>query len=82
MTLTIIIAVVLLASTAGFLHHIDRKDARHVAQVADLCQRLQAPDTAVAQHVIGEVQTPSHIPFDDDEGFLKYAEEMVNAARA
>lgn len=42
-----------------------------LAAVADLCQRIQAPETAVAQHV-AETNTltgPLYVPVDDDMMF-------------
>lgn len=51
----------------------DRQTTKHAAQVADLCQRLQAPDTAVAQHVLGtDTYEPQHLPFDDDGAWMAY----------
>lgn len=55
-----------------FLTLLDQSARRHAAQVAELCQRIQAPDTAVATHVVQQVQAPSHLPFDDDQAFMDY----------
>lgn len=77
----ILASVVLLGITAGAFFTLDRQNARHALQVADLCQRVQAPDTAVATHAVTQFsQQPAHLPWGDDEAYLKYANE-VNGAR-
>lgn len=69
---------VTLATALIFCVVMDRQNARHARQVADLCQRLQAPETAVAQHVVGQTTyEPQHLPFDDDGAYMKYVEDMT-----
>lgn len=57
----------------GLLLILDRQLARHAGQVADLCQRLQAPETAVAAHLAASVSTgDAYLPFDDDAAYVAY----------
>jgi hypothetical protein len=56
----------------SFMFYLDRLGRRHDRVLAELCQRIQAPDTAVATHVVQQVQAPAHLPFDDDEAFMSY----------
>lgn len=72
-----LVAALLVIVTAGFLVLHDRQNSRHAKQVSDLCQRLQAPATAVAQYVIAdEHNAPSHLPYDDDGAFMKHLESI------
>lgn len=47
--------------------------------VADLCQRLQAPEVAVAEHanamLMGDI--PRHVPMDDDAEYFESKEELA-----
>lgn len=50
---------------------------QHARQVEGLLQRIQAPDTAVAQHLVGDIPAePQHLPFGDDEAFERYEADM------
>lgn len=75
----IILAVVAVLVTGGLIFHLESQARRHTKIVADLCQRLQAPDTAVAQHVVAHQEQPvSHLPFDDDGAWTTYLEELTH----
>lgn len=47
--------------------------------VADLCQRIQAPAVAVAQHAAYTTPTvvPQHVPMDDDDAHWASKEELA-----
>lgn len=46
----------------------------HSRIVANLCQRIQAPETAVAQHALGSMEfQPAHLPYEDDEAWQAHA---------
>lgn len=78
------LAVVSLALTGGLLLHLERKDRRHGQTVQFLLQRIQDPQAAVVQHAIQTVtpdsQPVAHLPFDDDEAWMKYVESLEPAA--
>lgn len=62
---------------AMFLVYLDRVTRRHSAQVDFLLQRIQDPVAAVAQHAMQATEYPvQHLPFNDDEAWLTYTEEM------
>ncbi len=56
------------AATSALL----RQDAAHRAERAELLQRIQAPDTAVAQHVADQADEvkPAYVGFDNDEEYF------------
>lgn len=71
-----LVAAVILEST-GFLYLLDRLTRRHSVQIDFLLQRIQDPVAAVAQHAMQVTEYPvQHLPFNDDEAWHKYAEEM------
>lgn len=79
----ILATVAVFTVTGGAFLTLDRQAARHSRQIAELCQRVQAPDTAVATHAIGELPTqPVHLPFEDDEAYLSYAMANGRGQRA
>lgn len=46
---------------------LDRKDRRHAHQIAELCQRVQAPEQAVIEHAAKPSEGPLFVsPFDDE----------------
>jgi hypothetical protein len=51
--------------------------------VADLCQRIQAPQAAVAQHA-GAMSTdaPQHVPMDDDAAYFESKEQLASRLEA
>lgn len=76
MTYALIAALIL--ESVGFIILVDRLVSRGDRQVADLCQRIQAPDTAVAQHVVDtQAFEPSHLPFDDDGAWMDYVGKQI-----
>ena len=57
-----------------------KSQERHDRQVADLCQRLQAPEVAVAQHVHDHTQAPAglgYVPVDDDDAMRENVLELI-----
>jgi hypothetical protein len=46
----IALVVLLVFTNAGFLVFLDRQTRRHAHQVAELCQRVQAPQLATVEH--------------------------------
>jgi hypothetical protein len=59
------------------------KDILHARAIADLCQRVQAPETAIATHALQHTaQTPTHLPFDDDSAWIAYQNEMTSGDQA
>lgn len=75
-------------TVAGFLVLLDRKDRRmhkrldaHREEVAGLCQRIQAPQVAVAQHAaIGVVDPPAVNPHDDEDYWAARDEALQRIA--
>jgi hypothetical protein len=53
----------------AFLVYIDRLNARHVAELEQLLNRIQAPQLAVAQSLADESDGPRYVPLDDDAAF-------------
>lgn len=76
------LAVVAVLVTVGLIAHLEFKDRRHGQAVQNLLQRIQDPVAAVTQHAMDTptYSTPAHLPFDDDEAWLKYAEELSGEA--
>lgn len=73
-----IYALAVIAAGAMVLLHMQTR--AHARQVSELCQRLQAPQEA-QYALLPPVQTsPQYLPFEDDEAFLKYAEEHSGSA--
>jgi hypothetical protein len=70
--LSFLLAGALLVTIVGFLILIDRKDRRHVAQVTELCQRIQAPELATVAHWTAPRDEPAHLPFGDDAAWIAY----------
>lgn len=68
------LAVLTFTAIVGGYAVVDRFLARHALQVADLCQRLQAPETAVAEHVAAREYEVQHLPFDDDVAWAEHVE--------
>lgn len=63
------------------LWQLSHKDERHLQQVSELCQRVQAPDVAVAQHVMATEQSPAglpYVPLDDDAALTADLQEMID----
>lgn len=52
-----------------------------VALCDRLCQRVQAPDVAVAQHVQADAPgwAPPAVAYDDDEGFALSKEQLAES---
>ena len=48
--MNIVLSAALILQAVCFVWLVDRVTRRHDTQVSDLCQRLQAPEVAVAQH--------------------------------
>lgn len=71
MILAIVIAVAAFVTLAYQNHH-------HAKLVRELCQRLQAPQTATAQYAVMQMPATSttHLPYDDDDAFQKYVETL------
>lgn len=67
----------LIAESVAFIFLLDRLNTSHSRQVSDLCQRLQAPETAVAQYVIGEGVPVAHLPFDDDGAWMDHVNTLT-----
>lgn len=64
-----------IVESVAFIVFLDRLTSRHAREVSHLCQRLQDPVAAVAQHVTQEAPAQygdAHLPFDDDAAWLKY----------
>lgn len=71
-----LIAAVLSAplSVGVVVAYLTRRDAADRQERADLAQRFQAPETAVAQHFM-QTRPPAevaHLPFDDDGAWAAY----------
>jgi hypothetical protein len=77
-------ALVLQAATvAAFLMAGNARDQRQQQIVADLCQRIQAPDVAVAQHVTNSHEAPQglpYVPVDDDDALIADLKEQIDGA--
>lgn len=55
----------------------------HRREVADLLQRIQAPEVAVAEHSVnGAAHMPQPVPLDDDEAFARAKAEEEDIAEA
>lgn len=76
--MTLVLLVVLVLSTGGAFFLFDRQNARHARQVADLCQRLQAPQAAQYALIPSVNEGPMHLPYDDDEAFQEYVSDVQN----
>lgn len=77
-----LLSLLLIVETVGSIIAMDRLTSRHNRQVAELCQRIQAPDTAVAMHAVHHMpDQPMHLPWGDDQAFIKYEQEL-NGAKA
>lgn len=55
--------------------YLTARDASDAAERQISLQRIQAPEVAVATHATGEL-IPSHLPFDDDEAWQSYQDEL------
>lgn len=67
----------------GLLYALIRAGDAAARERADLCQRIQAPDVAVAQHVDATVDGPEglrYVPVDDDELWHQNLQEQMNGA--
>lgn len=53
-----------------------------VALVDRLCQRVQAPQAAVAEHAAGVFSAPQHVPMDDDSAYHQSKEELADLLEA
>lgn len=61
--------------------YVAARDVRDAAERAQMAQRIQAPETAVAQHVVQHQDPPvSHLPFDDDGAWRSYQESLSGEA--
>lgn len=79
----IYLCTALLAQTAlvAFLL-IDRRAERHesAAERADLLQRIQAPEVAVASHAVKDSRpAPQPAGFDDDAAYWQSKEELAES---
>ncbi len=74
--MTSLLIVALTVQHVAYVVLLDRSVRSARQERADLLQRIQAPETAVYQHVVdtGTVAV-SHLPFDDDGAFLSYQDE-------
>lgn len=82
MIYALLLAVLSVPVTSGvsllvLTRYIASRDASDASERAMTLQRIQAPDTAVAQHVIttGDNTLP-YLPFEDDEAFITYQQEL------
>lgn len=59
-----------------FTRYMAARDAQDASERAQLAQRIQAPETAVAQHVVttGD-NTQPYLPWEDDQAFMTYQNE-------
>lgn len=63
---------------ADFLVTIREHAAEARAERADLLQRIQAPEVAVVSHASNAAgPDPVPLPFDDDEAFKSYRDELL-----
>lgn len=81
---TLVLAKVLLDSRDRAEEAWSRERAAHARQIADLCQRLQAPEHAVTQHYNEAVESkslPAVMP-DDDEDFWEAKDALAERLAA
>ena len=81
----------MLAATVGMVCQLlvivclilDRRTERreHAALVADLCQRIQAPDVAVIAHEAQtrEMRAPQPPGLDDDAGYWRSKDDLAES---
>jgi hypothetical protein len=63
---------------ADFLATLRGADTSARSERADLLQRIQAPEIAVVSHAQRDLpEDPAPLPFDDDEAFRSYREELM-----
>lgn len=73
--------LIFLVGIAVLVTHLELKDRRHGQTVQGLLQRIQDPVAAVAQHVVqAEPRQVTHLPFDDDDAWVTYVEELSGEA--
>jgi len=75
MTFALLAALTL--TFAGSLWLMDRKDKRHARAVADLCQRIQAPEAAVIQHATEHARPDEPEPYPDEELVDEEVQEAI-----
>lgn len=84
MTYALILAVLSLpAGVVGslfvFTRYVAARDARDASERAQLYQRLQAPETAVAMHAAQSTDVAPYLPFEDDGAFISYQQSLMDA---